>query len=307
MVRVLASDGMDKAAAAALESAGYEVVQQYYEVDELKEKVKEFDVLVVRSATKVREPVIDSALEAGKLKLIIRGGVGMDNIDVAYARERGITVSNTPTASSASVAELAIAHMFSLARFLYISNVTMREGKWEKKAYKGTELSGKTLGLIGMGRIAQETASRAAALDMKVIYTNQSGPKAELPYEWKSLDDLLKESDYVSLHMPAKKDSPALLTAEKIALMKEGAFLINTARGILVDSAALCDALEKPPRVMMMVKAGAPVDQLIEQCRDERLLHHPKVSMTPHIGASTKEAQARIGEETVKIIRAMFG
>lgn len=302
MVRVLASDGMDKTAVKVLEDAGYEVVQQFYETEELKEKVKEFDVLVVRSATKVREPVIDSALEAGKLKLIIRGGVGMDNIDVAYARERGITVSNTPSASSASVAELAIAHMFALARFLYISNVTMREDKWEKKAYKGTELCGKTLGLIGMGRIAQETAKRAQALGMKVIYTNQSGPKTDLPYEWKSLDDLLKESDYVSLHMPAKKDTPALLTAEKIALMKDGAFLINTARGVLIDNNAMCDALDSGHL------AGAALDVYVEEpCKDERLLHHPKISLTPHIGASTKEAQKRIGEETVKIIRKMFG
>ncbi len=302
MVRVLASDGMDKAAVKVLENAGYEVVQQFYEVEELKEKVKEFDVLVVRSATKVREPVIDSALEAGRLKLIIRGGVGMDNIDVAYAREHGITVNNTPTASSASVAELTIAHMFALARFLYISNVTMREDKWEKKAYKGTELFGKTLGLIGMGRIAQETAKRAEALGMRIIYTNTSGPKKELPYEWKSLDDLLKESDYVSLHMPAGKSSPALLTAEKIALMKDGAFLINTARGVLVDSGALCDALDSGHL------AGAALDVYTEEpCKDERLLHHPKISMTPHIGASTKEAQKRIGEETVKIIRGMFG
>ncbi len=302
MVRVLASDGMDKAAVKVLEDAGYEVVQKFYEVEELKEKVKEFDVLVVRSATKVREPVIDSALDGGRLKLIIRGGVGMDNIDVAYAREHGITVNNTPTASSASVAELAIAHMFALARFLYISNVTMREDKWEKKAYKGTELFGKTLGLIGMGRIAQVTAKRAAALGMRIVYTNTSGPKKELPYEWKSLDDLLKESDYVSLHMPAGKSSPALLTAEKIALMKDGAFLINTARGVLVDSGALCDALDSGHL------AGAALDVYTEEpCKDERLLHHPKISMTPHIGASTKEAQRRIGEETVKIIRGMFG
>lgn len=304
MVRVLASDGMDKSAVTVLEEAGYEVVQQFYEEEELKEKVKEFDVLVVRSATKVREGVIDAAAQAGKLKLIIRGGVGMDNIDVEYAREKGIVVSNTPSASSASVAELAIAHMFSLARFLYISNVTMREGKWEKKAYKGTELCGKTLGLIGMGRIAQETALRAKALGMNVIYTNRSGAKADLPYdsyEWKELDELLKESDYVSLHMPAAKDSPALLTAEKIALMKDGAFLINTSRGVLVDSAALCDALDSGHL------AGAALDVFTEEpCRDERLLHHPKISMTPHIGASTKEAQKRIGEETVKIIRGMF-
>ena len=301
MVRVLASDGMDKAASAALAEAGYEVVEQFYEEEELKEKVREFDVLVVRSATKVREPVIDAACETGKLQLIIRGGVGMDNIDVEYARSKGITVTNTPTASSASVAELAIGHMFSLARFLYMSNVTMREGKWEKKAYKGTELAGKTVGLIGMGRIARETASRARGLGMHVIYTNRSGDIPDLPYEWKPLDTLLQESDYVSLHLPARKDSPALLNAEKIGLMKKGAFLINTARGVLVDSEALCDALDSGHL------AGAAIDVFTEEpCHDERLLHHPKISLTPHIGASTKEAQQRIGEETVKIIRGMF-
>ena len=302
MVRVLASDGMDKAAARTLEEAGYEVVQQFYEAEELKERVKEFDVLVVRSATRVREEVIDAALSSGRLKLIIRGGVGMDNIDVSYAREHGIKVSNTPAASSVSVAELAIAHMFSLARFLYISNVTMREGRWEKKAYKGTELCGKTLGLVGMGRIGREAALRASALGMHVIYTNQSGPKQDLPYEWKSLDDLLRESDYVSLHMPGRKGSPALLTREKIALMKDGAFLINTSRGVLVDPEALCDALDSGHL------QGAAMDVYVEEpCKDERILHHPKISMTPHIGAATKEAQEKIGEETVRIIREMFG
>ncbi len=302
MVRVLASDGMDKAAVKALEDAGYEVVQQFYDAEELKEKVKEFDVLVVRSATKVREPVIDAAAEAGRLKLIIRGGVGMDNIDVQYARDKGITVTNTPAASSASVAELAIAHMFALSRFLYISNVTMREGKWEKKAYKGVELAGKTLGVIGIGRIGREVAKRADALGMKVIYNDIFGAMEGLPYEFTDLDTLLKESDYVTLHVPAPADGSALLDAEKIAEMKDGAYLINAARGALVDSAALCDALDSGKL------AGAAVDVFNEEpCKDERLLHHPKISMTPHIGASTKEAQKRIGEETVEIIRKMFG
>ena len=300
-LRILATDGLDKDAVAALEADGYEVVQQFYEEEDLKQKVREFDVLVVRSATKVRQAVIDSAAESGRLQLIIRGGVGMDNIDVEYAREKGITVSNTPTASSASVAELAIAHMFSLARFLYISNVTMREGKWEKKAYKGTELAGKTLGLIGMGKIARETASRARGLGMHVVYTNRSGDIPDLPYEWKTLDELLEVSDYVSLHIPAKKDTPPLLDAEKIAMMKDGAFLINTARGVLVDSDALCDALDSGHL------AGAAIDVFTEEpCHDERLLNHPKISLTPHIGASTKEAQKRIGEEIVKIIYGMF-
>lgn len=301
MVRVLASDGMDKTAVKTLEDAGYEVVQQFYEADELKEKVKEYDVLVVRSATKVREPVIDSAAEAGKLKLIIRGGVGMDNIDVAYAREKGITVTNTPSASSASVAELTIAHMFALSRFLYISNVTMREGKWEKKAYKGVELAGKTLGIVGFGRIGREVAKRADALGMKVIYTDLHSHD-DVPFGYRTLDELLQESDYVTLHVPQPKDGKALLDAEKIAKMKDGAYLINAARGALVDSAALCDALDSGKL------AGAAVDVFTEEpSKDERLLHHPKISLTPHIGASTKEAQKRIGEETVRIIREMFG
>lgn len=301
MVRILASDGMDKSASAALKDAGYEVVEQFYGEEELKEKVKEFDVLVVRSATKVREAVIDAAAEAGKLQLIVRGGVGLDNIDVEYARSKGIVVTNTPSASSASVAELAIGHMFALSRFLYLSNVTMREGKWEKKAYKGVELAGKTLGLIGMGRIGRETASRARGLGMHVIYTNRTGDIPELPYDWKKMEQLLAESDYVSLHLPAKKDTPALIHAGTIAMMKPGAYLINTARGALVDTDALCDALDSGHL------AGAALDVFTEEpYLNERVLHHPRISLTPHLGASTKEAQKRIGTETVKIIRDMF-
>jgi len=303
MIRVLASDGMDQSAVKVLEDAGYEVVQEFYEPDVLAEKVKEFDALVVRSATKVREPIIDSAVEAGRLKQIIRGGVGMDNIDVEYARSKGIAVNNTPNASSASVAEMAIAHMFAVSRFLYISNVTMRNGEWNKKQYKGVELAGKTLGLIGLGRIGKETAKRAAALGMNVIYTNRSGHKPENePYKWVSLDDLLAQSDYVSIHMPAAKDSAPLLDAAAFAKMKDGAFLINTGRGVLVDEDALCDALDSGKL------AGAGLDVYKEEpTKNERLTSHPKISMTPHVGASTKEAQKRIGEETVKILREHFG
>jgi D-3-phosphoglycerate dehydrogenase len=298
MFRILATDGIAKSAAAKLETLGYEVVQEFYEPDELAEKVKEFDALVVRSATKVRVPVIDAAAEAGRLKVIIRGGVGVDNIDVDYARSKGILVENTPNASSASVAELAIAHMFSLARYVGIANVTMRDGKWEKKAYKGVELSGKTLGLVGIGRIAKETARRASALGMHVIYTNRSGhcPENE-PYQRVEMDELLAKSDFVSLHMPASKGQAPLIDAAAFAKMKEGAFLINTARGALVDEAALCDALESGRL------AGAGLDVYQEEpCKNERLLGNPKVSLTPHIGGSTKEAQDRIGEEIVQHI-----
>lgn len=302
MLRVLAADGMEKGAVKELRDLGFEVVEQFYEPEALMEQVKEFDVLVVRSATKVREPIIDAALSTKRLKLIIRGGVGVDNIDVAYAREHGIEVCNTPNASSVSVAELAIGHMFSIARFIGIANCTMREGKWEKKAYKGTELMGKTLGLIGIGRIAQETAKRASALGMKVIYTNRSGHKPEYePYTRYELDELLALSDYVSLHTPGPKGSPPILSAEKLALMKKGAVLINTGRGNMVDTSALLDALDEGRL------RGYGVDVYAEEpCTDERLLHNPKVSMTPHVGGSTAEAQERIGAEVVAHIRRVF-
>ncbi len=302
MYRILATDGMAKSAVAKLESMGYQVVQEFYEPDVLKEKVKEFDAIVVRSATKVRVPIIDAAAEAGRLKLIIRGGVGVDNIDVDYARSKGILVENTPNASSASVAELAIGHMFSLARFIGIANVTMREGKWEKKAYKGIELSGKTLGIIGIGRIARETAKRAAALGMRVIYTNRSGHKPEYdPFERVELDELLAQSDFISLHMPAVKGQPPLIGTAQIAKMKDGAFFINTSRGALVDEDALCDALESGKL------AGAGIDVYQEEpCKNQRLIQNPKVSLTPHVGGSTREAQNRIGEEIVQHIIHTF-
>lgn len=302
MLRVLASDGLEKGAVKKLEALGAEVVQQFYEPEELQEQVKGFDVLVVRSATKVREPVIDSALTTGRLKLIIRGGVGVDNIDVTYAREHGIVVCNTPNASSASVAELAIGHMFSIARFIGIANVTMREGKWEKKAYKGTEIAGKTLGLIGIGRIARETGKRAAALGMNVIYTNRSGHKPEYePYVRYELEELLQLSDYVSLHTPGPKGAPPILDALRIGQMKPGAILINTGRGNMVDTNAVLDALDTG------ALRGYGVDVYTEEpCTDTRLLQHPRVSMTPHVGGSTVEAQQRIGEEIVAHIQREF-
>ena len=297
MYRILSTDGMAKSAVQKLKDLGYEVVEEFYAPEVLLEKVKEFDALVVRSQTKVREPIIDSAATAGRLKIIIRGGVGVDNIDVDYAKSKGIQVANTPNASSASVAELAVAHMLALTRFVAIANVTMRNGLWEKKAYKGIELGGKTLGILGLGRIGRETAKRAEALGMKVIYTGRS-KKDDVSYEYVSLDELLQRADVISLHMPAIKGQPPLVNAEFISKMKDGAYLINTARGALVDENALLDALDSGKL------AGAGLDVFAEEpSKNERLLTHPKVSVTPHIGGTTKEAQDRIGEEIVEIIK----
>lgn len=298
LIKILLSDGLDKNAIKMLQDDNFEVVNEHYEGEELGEKLKEFDVLVVRSATKVRKPAIDKAAEGGRLKLIIRGGVGVDNIDVAYATERGITVKNTPKASSISVAELALAHMFTLSRSMQAANASMKSGKWEKKLFKGTELYGKTLGLIGFGRIAKEVAKRAEVLGMKVIYNDLLGKQNGYEkFEYVSFDELLKASDIISLHIPYDKEKGAVIGKEQIAMMKDGAYIINCARGGVVNEAALLEALNSGKI------AGAGIDVYEEEpTKNEALVNHPKVSVTPHIGASTVEAQMRIGVEVVNII-----
>lgn len=302
MKRILVTDGMEQSAVAALKNAGFEVVEEFYEPEVLKEKVKEFDAIVVRSATKVRKPIIDAALETKQLKLIIRGGVGVDNIDVDYAEENGIKVMNTPMASSASVAELAIGHMFAIARHIHIANVTMRQGKWNKKQYEGIELAGKTLGLIGFGRIARETAKRAKALGMHVIYTNRTGKVEGYDgYTYVPFDELLAKADFISLHIPAGPNGAPVIGKEQFALMKDGVYLINTARGGVVCEKALIEALDSGK------VAAAAIDVFEEEpTKNEALYTHDKVSLTPHIGASTVEAQTRIGEEIVEIITNFF-
>lgn len=298
-MRILVTDGMSTSAIAQLRDNGHEVVEQFYEPEALGAALQEFDCVVVRSKTKVRTNHIDEAVK-GKLKLIIRGGVGVDNIDVAYAESKGIAVRNTPCASSASVAELALGHMFSLARYIGISNATMRSGQWNKKQYEGSEIGGKTLGLIGMGRIAQELAKRAQALDMQVVYTCRSGEKKELPqYTYLPLEELLKTSDYVSLHIPMPAEKKPVLGEAEFAMMKPTAYLINTARGGVVAEDALLDALNDGKL------AGAALDVFEEEpTANVALYSHPKVSVTPHIGGQTAEAQGRIGDEIVSIITA---
>ena len=298
-MRILASDGMDKSAIAALQAEGHEVVEQFYEPAELAEQVKQYDVLVVRSATKVRVPIIDAAKETGRLKLVIRGGVGVDNIDVKYAEENGIAVRNTPRASSNTVAELALAHMFSVARYISAAGHTMREGKWEKKAYKGIELSGRTLGVIGYGRIGQALGQKAQALGMKVlaydIFKVEGLENENMKYV--EMDELLANSDFISLHTPSIDGKP-LINEETIAKMKDGAVLINTSRGNNVDEVALLAALKSGKL------RGAGLDVFAEEPpKNSELLNFPTVSCTPHIGAQTAEAQKRVGAEIVDIIK----
>ena len=197
MYRVLTNDGLQQGAIDKLEKLGFEVVNTHYNQDVLGKELKEFDAIVIRSATKLTKEILDEAVE-GKLKLAIRAGVGIDNIDVIHAKGIGIDVRNTPNASSDSVAELALAHIFAVARFLCDSNCTMRDGQWNKKKYQGTEIAGKTLGIIGMGRIGQSLANKAKALGMKIIYYTIEGKHDDLEYECLSFEDVLKKSDFLS-------------------------------------------------------------------------------------------------------------
>lgn len=300
MIRVLTNDGLQAASIDALKALGAEVVNEHIGQDELGEKLKEFDAIVIRSATKLTEDVFN-AEKGGKLKLAIRAGVGVDNIDIPAGNNVGVTTKNTPAASSNSVAELALAHMLSVARFIGISNATMRNGEWNKKKYQGTEISGKTLGIVGMGRIGQSLAQKASALGMKVVYTDLFGKNDSLSYEFMELDDLLKVSDFISLHVPYDKNAGAIIGKRELGLMKNTAYLIDCARGKVVEEKALLEALDND------VIAGAGLDVYEEEpTKNTTLVNHPKVSVTPHIGAATTEAQTRIGEEVVSIIKEFF-
>ncbi|WP_194192075.1 D-2-hydroxyacid dehydrogenase [Clostridium chrysemydis] len=300
MYRVLTNDGLQKGAIETLENLGFEVVNTHYDMDVLGEKLKEFDAIVIRSATKLKRDILEEGSK-GKLKLAIRAGVGIDNIDVLSAKEFGVEVKNTPNASSDSVAELAIAHMLSVARFLGVSNATMRNGEWNKKSYQGTEISGKTLGILGMGRIGRSLGKKATALGMKVIYYTIEGKHEDLNYEFLSLEDVLKKSDFISIHVPYDKENGPLIGEKEFVLMKEGVYLINCARGKVVCEDSLLKALDSGK------VSGAGIDVFEEEPHPkEALVNHPRVSVSPHIGASTREAQDRIGEEVVEVIKAYF-
>ena len=316
-MKVLANDGLDQSGIDGLQKAGFEVITAKVPQEELINYINENQVrtLLVRSATKVRKDIIDAC---PSLKIIGRGGVGMDNIDVEYAREKGINVINTPAASSASVAELVFAHLFSGCRFLTDSNRKMPvEGDTKfaelKKAYtKGVELRGKTIGIIGFGRIGQEVAKMALGLGMRVLAVDNNTEKVTVKVEFfngqsvdfeiktQSKEEVLKEADFVTLHVPAQKEF--VIGQKEFDLMKNGAALVNCARGGVVDEEALLKALDSGKL------AFAGLDVFInEPTPAKSILSHPKISLTPHTGASTNEAQDRIGislaEQIISILK----
>lgn len=314
MIRILANDGIDPIGKALLEEAGFVVDTETVPQDKLVEALKNYDAITVRSATQLRKETID---QSPSIKLIGRGGVGMDNIDVEYARSQGVAVVNTPAASSLSVAELVFGHLFTGVRFLQDANRKMPvEGATKfnglKKAYaKGIELRGKTLGIIGFGRIGRETASVALGLGMNVLAYDlfpfegnitlnlQGGITVDIPVKTVSLDEVISNSDFITLHTPFA-DKP-ILGAEEFAKMKNGVGVVNCSRGGTIDEQALLAALDSGK----LAFAGLDVFDN-EPTPLEALLSHPKISLTPHIGASTNEAQERIGTELANLIIAHF-
>ncbi|RAR75541.1 D-2-hydroxyacid dehydrogenase [Flavobacterium aciduliphilum] len=311
-MKILANDGISKSGINTLEKAGFEVITTKVAQEQVANYINAHNVgvLLVRSATKVRKDLIDAC---PGLKIIGRGGVGMDNIDVAYAREKGIQVINTPASSSESVAELVFAHLFTGVRFLHDSNRTMPlegDSNFEglKKAYaNGIELRGKTLGIIGFGRIGQAVAKMALGLGMRVIAADKfvskvdvkvdfyNGQFINVAIETEPLEDVFKHSDFITLHVPAQEGY--VIGKAEFAQLKEGVGIINCARGGVVDEVALIEALENEK------VAFAGLDVFESEPKPEiQILMHPKVSLTPHIGAATLEAQDRIGTELAEQI-----
>lgn len=303
MLDILITDGMEKTSLEELKRMNFTIVEKHYDKDALLKEIGKFHILVVRSATKVDKEIIDMASAGGKLKLIIRGGVGLDNIDVGYAKKKGIDVRNTPNASDTAVAELVIGHILNMARFLHNSNISMRKGQWNKKIYQGIEIEGKTLGIIGFGRIGRKLAKKANALGMKIRFYDIICPLINnQDYIHCDLDDLLASSDFISLHVPHNRGEKAVIGREEIQKMKDGAYLINCSRGGVVDEEALLEALNSNKL------QGAAMDVFVNEPRpNKELINHDRVSVSPHIGASTREAQWKIGQEIKEIILDFLG
>jgi D-3-phosphoglycerate dehydrogenase / 2-oxoglutarate reductase len=314
MIKILVNDGIEADGKLLLEEAGYHVETNKVQQEDLPKALPNYDVIIVRSATQVRKDLIDAC---PNLKIIARGGVGVDNIDVDYARSKGIEIITTPAASSQSVAELALAHMLSLSRFLHRANREMATGDFKKlkSAYaEGVQMRGKTMGIVGFGRIGQELARMALAMGMNVMPSdpfinstdltlniyNSKDVKLSVTLKSYPLAEVLKNCDFISLHTPSV--GKPLIGKEEIAAMKNNAFIVNCARGGIIDEDALLEALDNGKL------GGAGLDTFVgEPSPRKDLLNHPKVSVSPHIGAATMEAQANIGLELADKIIAFFG
>jgi len=296
MKRVLIADPIEDSAITKMKAAGLEVVQRNAEKDgPIEKQIKGFDCVVVRSATKITKEVIDAA---DKLKLVVRAGVGLDNVDKKAADAKGIVVQNTPEAPTVSVAEMVFSLMFSLARNITLADSSMKMERWEKKKLSGTELWQKTIGIVGFGRIGIEVGKRAKAFGMNVLAYDVLDIKAackEVGAKRTDLNTIIEQADYITLHVPLLPQTKGMFGAKEFKKMKKTAFLINTARGGVVDEKALLDALNAGEI------AGAGLDVFEnEPPTDWQLVKHPKLVATPHLASSTEEGQIRVGELTIQ-------
>ena len=316
-MKILANDGISDLGKELLEKAGYTVITKKVDQTDLITEVntQNIEIILVRSATNVRKEVVDSC---PNLKLIGRGGVGMDNIDVEYARDKGVTVINTPASSSQSVAELVMGQLFSISRSLQDSYKNIESGDFsnlKKKYAKGIELRGKTLGIIGFGRIGQSLASYALGAGMDVLVSDHNCLTSDIkvPIGKKhittfsitpklDMQELLENSDFISIHVPKQKDGSAVITQKEFSIMKKGVRIVNSARGGVINENDLLSALNSG-----QVAAAALDVYENEPTPKKELLSHPNIACTPHIGAATLEAQDRIGEELADLIISKFG
>ncbi len=294
-MRILINEGLQADAVDILKGFGYEVINKKHDYNELTDIIQTVDVLIVKSQTRVDKKLISKG-RSGLLKIILRAGVGVDNIDVDYANQLGIKVLNTPNASTDSVAELALGHLLVLARNIHKSVITLRQGQWNKAEYLGTEIKGKTLGIIGFGRIGKCLAKKADALGMKIIYNDlYDFGDIDVPGVYHDLKDLLPKADFISIHTPYLPKP--LIAEEEFKLMKPSAYILNIARGGVIDEDALLVALDNN-----YIK-GAAIDVFLNEPHpNEKICNHPNISVTPHLGGSTHEAFYRVGMEITQIL-----
>ncbi|HVL47139.1 MAG TPA: hydroxyacid dehydrogenase [Candidatus Thermoplasmatota archaeon] len=299
-MRVLVSDPLAKEGVDALRAAGHDVEEKKLSPEELVAAIGDYEALVIRSETKVTRAVLEAAQ---RLKVVGRAGVGVDNVDLAAAKERGVAVVNAPLAATNAVAELTIGRMLDLARHLAPSDASMRQGEWQKKAFMGSELSGKTLGLVGVGRIGSRVAEIAKAFGMRVVFYDPYVPEGRGPGDrFTRVEDLVARADYVSLHVPLTPETKHLVNAKLLAQFRKGARLLNMSRGGIVDENALAEAVKSGHL------AGAALDVFETEPlpKDSPLLGIREIRLAPHVGASTREAQDRAGRDVAEQVNKVL-
>ncbi len=300
MIKVLVSDKLSEKAVEKLKEINdFDVtVKTGMSPEELKEELKKYDAIVIRSSTKLKREILEFA---ENLKVIVRAGIGLDNVDLNYAKEKNIKVFNTPSATSITVAEYTLGLILSAARNIPQAYMSMKQHKWEKKLFTGTELYGKVAGVIGFGRIGREVARRENVFGMKVIFYDIYEIKCDIPAEQVELDTLLKEADYISLHLPLTDKTKGLIGKRELSMMKDDAVLVNVSRGGIVDEKALLEVLNSGKLRAVVLDVFE-----VEPPTNFELLDHPKVIPLPHLGASAKEGQERAGLEVVRILKEFF-